>query len=832
MSKIVGEEIPSYVAQQINERQAAQGKTKNRTDQDMLYLNARTSWIKLASGVNKDGSSNLAQSNILFNGVSLGGGDDNALEQKQSFRSKYNYGPTKYNYGVSEYGYQPMPGIVSADIRCMNRGSIKRATVQIKAFTPEQFNTLDELYLRIGYTMFLEWGHSIYLKNDGSLEKMGYTLIEADKGFFATNDYYQMLDKIEYYRQGKFGNYDGLICKVVNFSWHIAQDGSYDITLELISVGDVVESLKTNISPNKELADGIDRSITQPLPTTPEIDYNSKISPTSNIISAYLYFQKLLNDNRVNWSQDKIFAHITESGQKLQLGHFVKISPTGLPTSFKEGKGSTGVETAGPFLGKPAAEKYVTSNLTGYKETSDVLPGPKQYKIYSTTETPTAGSTNDKLSNSGVYYVDYNSNDEPETIKFGGISQGTRNVFFIDYQNRAKNDTTTGFYMRFGHLLNFLDEYVVPKNTNNKKIVKINYGISKMFRHQYQYSADPRVCLVDIPYDGNNKPSGEKVRTKIFLVKENKENFDKNVCQWKIDGKGWAANSMNIYIHHSQISKSLEANLDDKGNLSLFNFLKDLCNALNVALCGVNNLEPVIDEQTNSLHIVDSSFQSDGDGYEYGLELYGYNNDYKSSNFVRSFNLKTEITPEFATMASIGATAAGYVKGTENTMFSRFNKGLTDRFQEEWHAPTSSTPKEAKEDVRDMYVGRIWVEFWKAFGYIVKDGKISMDDDVINRNISVMTEFFKYVQANLKAKTDDKYASTQNGFIPISLGVTMDGISGIKIYNSLHVSTRFLPKKYPDNLVFIIKGVNHKLSNSDWETTLETVVVSKVNKLT
>jgi hypothetical protein len=60
----------------------------------------------------------------------------------------------------------------------------------------------------------------------------------------------------------------------------------------------------------------------------------------------------------------------------------------------------------------------------------------------------------------------------------------------------------------------------------------------------------------------------------------------------------------------------------------------------------------------------------------------------------------------------------------------------------------------------------------------------------------------------------------------------MDGISGIKIYNSLHVSTRFLPKKYPDNLVFIIKGVNHKLSNSDWETTLETVVVSKVNKLT
>ena len=61
----------------------------------------------------------------------------------------------------------------------------------------------------------------------------------------------------------------------------------------------------------------------------------------------------------------------------------------------------------------------------------------------------------------------------------------------------------------------------------------------------------------------------------------------------------------------------------------------------------------------------------------YGLELYGYNPDkkYLSSNFVRNFNLKTEITPEFATMATIGSTAGGYVKGVENTMFSKWNRG-------------------------------------------------------------------------------------------------------------------------------------------------------------
>jgi hypothetical protein len=828
MSKIVGEEIPSYVAKQITQRQAIHDNVRRRTNEDMLYLNSRTSWVKLASGINIKGSDQTSKNNILYNGLSQYISGDSSLTQRTEFNKKYN------TTSQSEMGYQPMPGIISADIRCMNRGSIKRATVQIKAFTPEQFHTLDQLYLRIGYTMFLEWGHSIYLDNSGTLQKMKYTLIEKDNGFFQSTNYYDMLEKIEAERKKTFGNYDGLICKVVNFNWHIAQDGSYDITLELISVGDVVESLKTNVFPNKELADGID----QILPSNNEVEHDTKISPTSNIISAYLYFQKLLNDNPVNYSKDKIFAYIDEANLKLQLGHFIKISNKGLPSTFtgtEEDKPNE-IHSSQAFADETSAEQWAADNLPAYTETNDAVPPPQTYKIRDTTNTLTPGLRSSLIKNSGIYYVIYNpapKTTSPENLQFKNIRQGIRNVLFIDYLNRAQNDTTTGFYMRFGHLLEFIDKYVIPNNSKKNKIVRIDYGLSKMFRHQYQYSADPRVCLVSIPtYD--------PVNSKTFLVSEDKKDFDKEKVQWKIDSKGYVANSMNIFIHHAQISKSLEANLDDKGNLSLFNFLKDLCNALNIALCGVNNLEPIIDEQDNSLHIVDSSLNLDKGKGGYELELYGYHpskltKDKSSvnpgpSNFVRNFNLKTEITPEFATMASIGATAAGYVKGTENTMFSRWNKGLTDRFQEEWYAPTSETSKEAKEDVRDVYVGRIWTGWWQAFGYVVTNDKISMDDDLINRNISVMTEFFKYVQTHLKAKTGDKYASTQNGFIPISLGVTMDGISGIKIYNSLNVSTRFLPPNYPENLSFIIKGVNHKLSNSDWETTIETVVISKVNK--
>lgn len=53
----------------------------------------------------------------------------------------------------------------------------------------------------------------------------------------------------------------------------------------------------------------------------------------------------------------------------------------------------------------------------------------------------------------------------------------------------------------------------------------------------------------------------------------------------------------------------------------------------------------------------------------------------------------------------------------------------------------------------------------------------------------------------------------------------MDGLSGFKIYNQLHVSTRFLPRNYGDTLDFIITGVTNDVKSNDWTTSIETMVV-------
>ena len=50
MANVIGEPFKEYVNSQIKKRQEIHGK-KNRTIQEITYLNSTKSWVKLASGV-------------------------------------------------------------------------------------------------------------------------------------------------------------------------------------------------------------------------------------------------------------------------------------------------------------------------------------------------------------------------------------------------------------------------------------------------------------------------------------------------------------------------------------------------------------------------------------------------------------------------------------------------------------------------------------------------------------------------------------------------------------------------------------------------------------
>jgi hypothetical protein len=141
---------------------------------------------------------------------------------------------------------------ISADIKTLTRGSLKKATVKLTANNKQQFDIIDLLYMRLGYTVLLEWGNSIYTTNGFDKEILRNTLIEEK--FFksaGSNSYFTFLKDIEGKRDKYKGNYDALLGKVSNFNWSFNTDGSYDIELTIISLGDVIESLKSNLSVDK-----------------------------------------------------------------------------------------------------------------------------------------------------------------------------------------------------------------------------------------------------------------------------------------------------------------------------------------------------------------------------------------------------------------------------------------------------------------------------------------------------------------------------------------------------------------------------------------------------
>ena len=99
------------------------------------------------------------------------GSDKKAVEQNSSinngnspFNGVYGWG------GIDERGYVPMPGITDVSVQYQNNGALSKATIKIKCFNKKQFQIIDVLYLRPGYSLLLEFGHSTYLNNGGEYD--------------------------------------------------------------------------------------------------------------------------------------------------------------------------------------------------------------------------------------------------------------------------------------------------------------------------------------------------------------------------------------------------------------------------------------------------------------------------------------------------------------------------------------------------------------------------------------------------------------------------------------------------------------------------------------
>jgi hypothetical protein len=241
---IFKESFNEEIVKTLSTRQEIMGK-QTRTPQELSFLNSNTSWASLKSAIDvNDDKGNLAKNNVLEGGSLING----KLRYGVSATGSYSF---QNSLGESnELGIRPMPGITSVTIENIGAyGSTRRATINYQCWDVKQLDIFEQLYMRPGYLVLLEFGRTTYLEKDSNgISKLKQNTPQYD--FFAQQNI-NLLDELKKLYDESIkskGNYDAFLGYVVNYGWQIRPDGGYDCKTEVISTGEVLESLKTNYS--------------------------------------------------------------------------------------------------------------------------------------------------------------------------------------------------------------------------------------------------------------------------------------------------------------------------------------------------------------------------------------------------------------------------------------------------------------------------------------------------------------------------------------------------------------------------------------------------------
>ena len=211
------------------------------TASELMHNNNKGAWVVLASSANSGTSNKLAIENVLTGGTVYytEASGSLTLNQKEGFSADGNI-QSSYSHNAA-IGFRPMMGITDLTVVSKSTyGALRQIEIGIKAWSQEQLSILETIYLRPGFTMFVEFGNASYIDADGELTSKNEAL---HKEFLKGKGLVKLKELIKTKRKRSGYNYDAMIGKVQNFSWSFAKDGSYDCSLKLISQGELAESL-------------------------------------------------------------------------------------------------------------------------------------------------------------------------------------------------------------------------------------------------------------------------------------------------------------------------------------------------------------------------------------------------------------------------------------------------------------------------------------------------------------------------------------------------------------------------------------------------------------
>jgi hypothetical protein len=321
------------------------------------------------------------------------------------------------------------------------------------------------------------------------------------------------------------------------------------------------------------------------------------------------------------------------------------------------------------------------------------------------------------------------------------------------------------------------------------------------------FSSDPNICL--IPY----QPISPDI-TKPFRLPDTTVNkILKQGDFFTVDDNSLIGRMMNIYINIGFIIKTFNSSINENDEVILIEFLKNVLSGVNNSLGGLNDFRIIHNKDTNLFEIrSEVNLNIKPKSLPHTINTFGVPKD--NGSFVREVDFNSELTNKYATMLSIGAQADGNISQNNSTAFSIYNKGLVDRVIKEKVDTTRTSEDDKKNKIEDLFTKDIE----KCFEEVYNFKKFTNDNTSVLSNIN--SQYCKLASGKL---TQIK-KSLAPFFLPFNLSLTMDGLSGMKIYQSFKVDGKALPLTYDTNVIqLIITSLSHDVSPNGWLTKLETL---------
>tara|TARA_R110000796_G_scaffold228397_1_gene345516 strand:+ start:23 stop:3157 length:3135 start_codon:yes stop_codon:yes gene_type:complete len=754
----------------------------------------------------------------------------------------WGYGASQIN---SQEGYVPPPGVTKVDFDYKGDGALAFATISIKAFSSAQFTLIDILYMRPGYTCLLEFGHSMYYKNtksnpDPELVSLDTSntapfeylfrdrkktksntipsnLIDPNTGSpypesIPDNVTYQGMSKtIQSEKLKHDGNYEAFFGRISKFSWKFNVDGSYDITVKLMGLGDVISSLKTNI----------------PKLTTNPITFKSEFSLTSDTIK----YQQLNTDDSSPPTENNKPLIISDA-QSTQLNFE-------LFSIFASSESLT-------------LRAKTTNNIRLYDVTGlniKDVPTMASYDL-PLKEIPISGKSMSFTTQNGVVKIvinvegDYATNHyNPATfIKFG---------CFLAMLQKVCNVTDGES--------NTLLQFEMVEDISNPSI-QLTYDDTFLVTYPGNFSSNPNKCLIKYSnYDplvvpSHNVPDNKSVNNVLSRT------YDEGASNSlkKLANPSLAMRLSDVYININFIAevmanlRGVDKEADNELDISIIDLLKGILSGVNTSLGGLNNFRIIYSEVTSQIQIIsESPILNQKDDIEDNntkratINTLGFNTTNKlltGGSFVTSMDLNSELTDQMATQISIGAQNNSNTINGNSTTFSSYSKGLIDKLmmkKESTVVPTanetSTTTKYSPRTSSVNLTGEDLISSQETIDKINKVMEASNYEDVF-QNVYGDRQFSNNDYVNTLEKITSGVAPlisgayTQNGnspppfFLPFNMSLEMHGLAGMKIFNSFSINGRGLPISYnPSTIQLIIKSLSHTVSLNGWSTKIETL---------